>query len=134
MPCRIAWRWTALREWRRPMDDLCEIRAIVRLELLERTVHRLKEAGVPRMSVQRVHAMGAGVDPATARISVDEGTELAVKAGDNLISLTRLRPRFTFFLPPAKPVSASRKYCATPTMADSTWGSHVSTTRAITPS
>lgn len=62
------------------MSELRAVHAVVRLELLDRVVQRLKRAGVPRMTVQRVHAIGAGVDPATARISLDEGTELAEKA------------------------------------------------------
>ncbi len=62
------------------MAGLVEVRAIVRLEMLDRVVHCLKEAGVPRLTVTRVHAIGAGVDPATARISFEEGTEYTDKA------------------------------------------------------
>ncbi len=56
------------------MDQMVEIRAVVRREMLDRVVHCLKESGVPRLTVVRVHAVGAGVDPASAKISVDEGT------------------------------------------------------------
>jgi len=62
------------------MTDLMEVRAVVRREMLDRVVHCLKEAGAPRFTVTRVHALGAGVDPATAGISSDEGTEYADKA------------------------------------------------------
>ncbi|HEX9728233.1 MAG TPA: P-II family nitrogen regulator [Gemmatimonadales bacterium] len=41
-----------------------EVRAIVRMEMLGRVVHRLKECGCPRLTVTRVHAIGAGADPA----------------------------------------------------------------------
>lgn len=62
------------------MPDMVAVTAIVRREMLERVVHRLKEAGVPRLTVGRVHAIGAGVDPASARLSLDEVTESADKA------------------------------------------------------
>lgn len=62
------------------MNEVVEVRAIVRRELLDRIVHALKEAGVPRLTVTRVHAIGAGVDPADARMSFAEGSEYADKA------------------------------------------------------
>lgn len=62
------------------MQDIVEIRAVVRMEMLDRVVHGLKESGVPRLTVTRVHAIGAGVDPAAARISFEEGTEYSDKA------------------------------------------------------
>ena len=62
------------------MPELVEIRAIVRREMLDRVVHCLKASGVPRLTVTRVHAIGAGVDPAAAKVSLDEGTEYADKA------------------------------------------------------
>ena len=58
---------------------MVEIRAIVRTEMLDRVVHALKDAGVPRMTVERVHAIGSGVDPAAASISFEEGTEYVDK-------------------------------------------------------
>ncbi len=58
---------------------MVEIRAIVRLELLDAVVHCLKQAGVPRLTVQRVHAIGSGVDPDSAKISFREGSEYAEK-------------------------------------------------------
>lgn len=45
------------------MSDMVEVRGIVRREMLDRVVHALKEAGVPRLTVTKVHAIGAGVDP-----------------------------------------------------------------------
>lgn len=62
------------------MDALVEIRAVVRLEMLDRVVRRLKECGVPRLTVTRVHAIGAGADPATAKFSMHEGSAYADKA------------------------------------------------------
>ena len=62
------------------MPVLVEIRAIVRTAMLDRVVRMLRDAGVPRLTVTRVHAIGAGVDPAGARLSADEGTEYADKA------------------------------------------------------
>lgn len=62
------------------MSEIVEVRAIVRKEMLDRVVHRLKEAGVPRLTVTKVHAIGSGVDPAAARISFEEGTEYVDKA------------------------------------------------------
>ncbi len=62
-----------------------EVRAIVRMEMLDRVVHCLKDAGCPRLTVQRVHAIGSGLDPAFAKISFEEGTEYADKAMVRLI-------------------------------------------------
>lgn len=59
---------------------MVEIRAIVRLELLERVVHALKDAGVPRLTATRVRAIGSGVDPAAAAVSLDTGSESMDKA------------------------------------------------------
>jgi len=58
---------------------LVEIRSIVRIEMLDSVVHSLKQAGVPRMTVVRVHAIGSGVDPASKKISFREGSEYAEK-------------------------------------------------------
>jgi len=59
---------------------MVEVRAIVRLEMLDRVVRALKESGVPRLTVTRVHAIGAGVDPATEKLSLEEGSAYAEKA------------------------------------------------------
>lgn len=60
-------------------EAMVEIRAIVRLELLDAVIYCLKQAGVPRLTVERVHAIGSGVDPDAAKISVREGSEYADK-------------------------------------------------------
>ena len=62
------------------MQALVEINAVVRTEMLDRVIHMLREAGVPRLTVTPVHAIGRGVDPAAAKLSVREGTEYADKA------------------------------------------------------
>jgi nitrogen regulatory protein PII len=59
---------------------LAEVRAIVRLQMLERVVHCLRESGVPRLCVARGRAVGAGVDPAAARLTLEEGAEEMDKA------------------------------------------------------
>ncbi|NIS65092.1 MAG: hypothetical protein GTO05_08030 [Gemmatimonadales bacterium] len=62
------------------MSNMVEIRAIVRPEMLDRVVRTLKESGVPRLTISRVHAIGAGVDPASERFSLDDGSAYADKA------------------------------------------------------
>ncbi len=61
-------------------SELVEIRAVVRTEMLDRVVRCLKESGVPRLTVTRVHAIGAGVDPASEKFSLAEGSAYADKA------------------------------------------------------
>lgn len=62
------------------MATMVEINAVVRTEMLDRVIHMLRDAGVPRMTVTPVHAIGLGVDPAAAKLSVREGTAYADKA------------------------------------------------------
>ncbi len=62
------------------MSDMIEVSAIVRVEMLDRVVRMLKESGVPRLTVARVHAIGAGVDPASKKFSLDEGSAYTDKA------------------------------------------------------
>lgn len=62
------------------MSDMIEIRAIVRLEILDRVVRQLKECGVPRLTVTRVHAIGVGADPASEKFSLHEASAYADKA------------------------------------------------------
>lgn len=62
------------------MATMVEVNAVVRVEMLDRLIHMLRESGVPRLTVIPVHAIGQGVDPAAAKISVREGTEYAEKA------------------------------------------------------
>jgi nitrogen regulatory protein PII len=57
--------------------SMVEVRAIVRVEMLDRVVHSLKECGLPRLTVQHAHAIGSAVDTTTLKISVDEVTEYA---------------------------------------------------------
>lgn len=51
---------------------MVEIRAVLRTERLSRVLHDLDGAGVPRSTISHVHATGAGVDPAGARLSLSE--------------------------------------------------------------
>lgn len=62
------------------METIVEVRAIVRIAMLDRVVSCLKESGVPRLTVTRVHAIGAGVDPASTKLSFEEGSAYADKA------------------------------------------------------
>ncbi len=58
--------------------SMVEVRAIVRVEMLDRVVHSLKECGLPRLTVQRAHAIGSSaVDTPTMKISFEEGSEYA---------------------------------------------------------
>lgn len=56
------------------MSGVVEIRAIVRREAEERVVERLREAGIPRLMVMRVHAIGTAFAPDPANVGIDEGT------------------------------------------------------------
>ncbi len=47
--------------------SMVEVRAIVRVEMLDRVVHGLKDCGLPRLTVQHAHAIGSAVDTATVR-------------------------------------------------------------------
>lgn len=55
-----------------PEWTMLEIRAVVRTERLSRVLHALEEAGVSRATVNHVHGVGAGVDPAAAELSFSE--------------------------------------------------------------
>ena len=48
-----------------------ELKAYVRVERIDPIVHALKRAGIPRMSVIHVQAVGSSIDPSEARISVE---------------------------------------------------------------
>ena len=76
------------------MSELVEVRALVRREMLDRVVHGLKEAGVHRLSVIRVHTIGAGVDPACVCFSLEETCEYADKALVIFVAPVELKPRF----------------------------------------
>jgi nitrogen regulatory protein P-II 1 len=51
---------------------MVEVRAVLRTGRLSRVLHALDEAGVPRSTISHVHGTGAGVDPAEARLALDE--------------------------------------------------------------
>lgn len=53
-------------------DRMVQIRAVLRTERLSRVLTALEEAGVPRATVNHVHGVGAGVDPARSEVSVGE--------------------------------------------------------------
>jgi nitrogen regulatory protein P-II 1/nitrogen regulatory protein P-II 2 len=65
--------------------ELVEIRAIVRLDSLDRVIHAIRDAGCPRLTVTRVHSIGAGVDPDKAKLSLLEGTAFAEAAMVRLV-------------------------------------------------
>jgi nitrogen regulatory protein P-II 1 len=77
------------------MSETVEVRAIIRLEMLDRVVRCLKESGVPRLTVTRVHAIGAGVDPASVKFSFDEGSAYADKAAVQFICAAERCDMFT---------------------------------------
>lgn len=56
------------------------IEAIVRIERVAPTVAALREAGIPRVTVSHVHALGSGVDPEHYRLSFEEGGAYTEKA------------------------------------------------------
>ena len=60
--------------------ELVEVRAIVRAQMLDGVIRALRDNGIPRLTVTRVHAIGVGVDAALAKLSVQEGAEYADKA------------------------------------------------------
>ena len=51
---------------------MVEIRAVLRTDRLSRVLHALEKGGVLRSTVNHVHGVGAGVDPAESRFSVAE--------------------------------------------------------------
>ncbi|NIM52448.1 MAG: hypothetical protein GTO22_24915 [Gemmatimonadales bacterium] len=62
------------------MSEMVEVSAIVRLEMLDRVVRTLKECGVPRLTISHVHSIGAGMDPASKKFSLEEGSAYTEKA------------------------------------------------------
>lgn len=68
------------------MSELVEVVAVVRTSLLERLVHLLHEAGVPRLTVTSVHAIGRGVDPDRERFAVEDGEPYQGKSMLQLVS------------------------------------------------
>ena len=57
-----------------------EIKAVVRKERLGDLVRSLQNAGASRLTVSRVHVLGAGVDPTDVQFSFDEGAAYTEKA------------------------------------------------------
>lgn len=56
------------------------IEAIVRTERVAPIVAALREAGIPRVTVGHVHALGSGVDPEHYRLSFEDGAAYTEKA------------------------------------------------------
>lgn len=56
------------------MADMRQVSAIVRADCVPDLVRALKKAGVARLYLSHVHALGAGVDPEDFRASMDEGS------------------------------------------------------------
>ena len=56
-----------------------EIKAILRKERAQAVVTALRTAGVPRLTVCHVHALGSGVDPEHYRLSLEEGSAYTEK-------------------------------------------------------
>lgn len=81
------------------MEQMKDVRAMVRTECVQDLIQALKGADVARFYVSHVHAFGAGVDPEDFRLSMDEGGTYTEKARveflcraerlDELVSLIR---------------------------------------------
>ncbi|HUP19700.1 MAG TPA: P-II family nitrogen regulator [Gemmatimonadota bacterium] len=56
------------------------VEAIVRKERVASVVEALRQAGIPRLTVSHVHALGSGVDPEDYRLSFEEGGAYTEKA------------------------------------------------------
>lgn len=62
-----------------------ELKIICRKERVEDVVAALRAAGVPRLTVSHVHALGSGVDPEHYRLSFEEGAPYTEKAKIELV-------------------------------------------------
>ncbi len=62
------------------MRSMKDVKAIVRTDCVADLIHALKQEGVPRIYVSRVHAFGTGVDPQDLHPSMDEGEAFTEKA------------------------------------------------------
>jgi nitrogen regulatory protein PII len=62
------------------MDDIKEMRAVVRTECLPRVLQGLKQARITRIFVSGIHAIGAGVDPEDFRVTSEEGEAFTEKS------------------------------------------------------
>ena len=56
---------------------LVRLEAVVRPEVLDRVIHALRDGGALRLTVMQAHAIGAGADPETAKLSMLEGSAFA---------------------------------------------------------
>lgn len=57
-----------------------EVKAIIRKDRVDEVVHALRAIGVTRAWTSHVHALGYGVDPGEAHLSLEEGAEFMEKA------------------------------------------------------
>ncbi len=57
-----------------------EVRAVVRMEMLDRVIHCLKEAGVSCLLVTKVQVIGSDVDPDAVKFSSEAGSSFAQNA------------------------------------------------------
>lgn len=62
-----------------------ELKIICRKERVADVAAALRAAGVPRMTISYVHALGSGVDPEHYRVSLDEGAAYTEKARLELV-------------------------------------------------
>ncbi|NIR61399.1 MAG: P-II family nitrogen regulator [Gammaproteobacteria bacterium] len=62
-----------------------ELKVICRKERVERVVATLRAAGVPRLTLSHVHALGSGVDPEHYRLAFEEGAAYTEKAKIELV-------------------------------------------------
>lgn len=61
------------------------LKIVVRKERVEAVVTALREAGISRLFVCHVHAVGSGVDPEDFRLSFEEGSAYTEKAKIEII-------------------------------------------------
>lgn len=62
-----------------------ELKIICRRERVHEVVSALRAAGVPRLTISHVHALGSGVDPSDYRVSGEEGAAYTAKAKIELV-------------------------------------------------
>ena len=70
-----------------------EIKAIVRRERVQEVIGALRTAGVPRLTLCHVHALGSGVDPEDYRLSFEEGAPYTEKTRIELVCRAEDVPR-----------------------------------------
>jgi nitrogen regulatory protein P-II 1 len=75
--------------------ELVRLEAVVRPEVLDRVVHALRDGGALRLTVMHAHAIGAGADPETAKLSMLEGSAFAEVAVVQVVCPAALAPRLT---------------------------------------